>query len=122
VNESAQPAIKQFAEELADLRQAAGSPSFRTIAKLSNRRLLHSTAADAIKGDRLPSPQVVFMFVDACHEFARRNHLAVNDENFDRTEWHHKWMQAKKQSQGLAGRRTGMSLNRWPPYWLSGVM
>src|SRR5215203_3239773 len=43
VNESAQQAIDQFAEELADLQRAVGSPSFRTIDGLSNHRLPRST-------------------------------------------------------------------------------
>jgi hypothetical protein len=44
------------------------------------------------------------MFVRACHEFARRNHIEVNDEDFDRIRWRDRWIQVKKQSQGLAER------------------
>lgn len=105
MNESARHAIEEFAGELADLRRAAGSPSFRTIEGLSeNGRLRRSTAADAVTGDHLPSMPAVFMFVRACHEFARRNHIEVNDEDFDRIRWRDRWIQVKKQSQGLAER------------------
>jgi hypothetical protein len=102
VSESAASAIRRFVEELADLRRAAGSPSLRDMARSSpNHKLAHSTAGDALKGDRLPSLQVV---VRACQEYARRHHIAVNDEDFDRTEWQHQWGEAKKLSQGLTGR------------------
>jgi hypothetical protein len=105
VSESAASAIRRFVEELADLRRAAGSPSLRDTARSSpNHKLAHSTAGDALKGDRLPSLQVVLMVVRACQEYARRHHIAVNDEDFDRTEWQHRWGEAKKLSQGLTGR------------------
>jgi hypothetical protein len=105
VSESAASAIRRFVEELADLRRAAGSPSLRDMARSSpNHKLAHSTAGDALKGDRLPSLQVVLMVVRACQEYARRHHIAVNDEDFDRTEWQHRWGEAKKLSQGLTGR------------------
>ncbi|HMI35968.1 MAG TPA: hypothetical protein VK499_17860 [Propionibacteriaceae bacterium] len=102
MSESAASAIRRFVEELADLRRAAGSPSLRDMARSSpNHKLAHSTAGDALRGDRLPSLQVV---VRACQEYARRHHIAVNDEDFDRTEWQHQWGEAKKLSQGLTGR------------------
>jgi hypothetical protein len=100
VNESALRAIRQFAAELADLRVAVGSPSFRTIAKLSNHKLPHSTAADALKGDRLPSLQVVLMFLNACQEFSRCNRLEIDDEDFDRNRWHDRWIEIKKLTLG----------------------
>ena len=58
MSESAASAIRRFVEELADLRRAAGSPSLRDMARSSpNHKLAHSTAGDALKGDRLPSLQ-----------------------------------------------------------------
>jgi hypothetical protein len=88
MNGSAQRAVKQFALTLADLRRAAGSPPFQTIEVLSkDRRLPRSTAADAVKGDHLPSLPVVYMFVDACREFARHHRIAVKDEDFDHVVW-----------------------------------
>ena len=105
MNESAHRVIRQFAEELAHLRQAVGAPSFRTLESLSNgRRLRRSTAADAVAGDRLPSLPVVLMFVTACHEFACRNHLEVNDEDFNRIERRNKWIAVRELSQRLPER------------------
>jgi hypothetical protein len=119
VNESALRAIRQFAEQLADLRLAVGSPSFRPIAKLSNHKLPHSTAADALKGDRLPSLQVVLMFLAACQEHSRRNRLEINDEDFDRNKWHDRWIEIKKASQGL--RQEADASNTYPADELSEV-
>ena len=110
MNESALSAM-QFAEELADLRRAVGSPSLREMARCSpGRKLAHSTAGDALKGDHIPSLQVVYSFVEACHEFARRNGIAVNDEDFARTKWHSRRIQAKKRSEQLTGNKYGDAL------------
>jgi hypothetical protein len=106
VNESAQRAIKQFAQELADLRKAAGSPSFREMTKL-NLKLPHTTSSDAVKGDRLPSLQVVYRFVDACKNYASKNQIPVNDDDFDRVKWHSRWDQVKQLSLGGAEQAEG---------------
>jgi hypothetical protein len=104
-NPAAPQAIKQFAAGLADLRQAVGSPSFRILEGLSKDRLLrHSTAADAVKGEHLPSLMVVWMLIDACHEFARRNDIEVNDEDFDHDRWRQRWGSAKELATGSAER------------------
>ncbi|MFJ4678601.1 NACHT domain-containing protein [Kitasatospora sp. NPDC088783] len=56
---NADEAVKRLAAGLSALRQRAGQPSLREIARLSNGTLSHTTAAEALSGKRVPSWQVV---------------------------------------------------------------
>ncbi len=56
----------QFAARLRDLRERAGSPSFRQMARITHYS--SSTLAEATAGKRLPTEPVVKAFVTACGE------------------------------------------------------
>ena len=56
----------QFAAQLRDLRERAGSPSFRHLARITHYS--SSTLAEATAGKRLPTEPVVKAFVTACGE------------------------------------------------------
>lgn len=56
--------VAEFAERLRQLRQQAGSPSFRELA--SRTHYSSSTLADATAGKRLPTEAVVKAFVSEC--------------------------------------------------------
>ena len=56
----------QFAAQLRDLRERAGSPSFRQMARIAHYS--SSTLAEATAGKRLPTEPVVKAFVTACGE------------------------------------------------------
>jgi hypothetical protein len=114
VNVSAQRAIEQYAEALADLRRAVGSPSFRTMESLSGGRLPRSTAADVVAGHRLPGLLRVFEFVAACQKCASSNGLEIDHEDFDRTKWLNRWYEVKKLSSGRRGQVHGDAA-AWPP-------
>lgn len=58
------PAITEFAGKLRGLREAAGSPSFRHLARMTHYSA--STLAEATAGHRLPTEAVVKAFVTAC--------------------------------------------------------
>jgi transcriptional regulator with XRE-family HTH domain len=59
-------AAAQFAAELRALRERAGSPSYRDLARAAHFSV--STIADATSGKRMPTEQVVRGFAAACHE------------------------------------------------------
>jgi hypothetical protein len=83
--------------------------------RLANGQLPRSTAADAVKGKRLPSLRVVYAFVEVCHESARNNDIEVNDQDFSRRKWRKRWTEVKRQSRAVpddagdeaSGRRAG---------------
>lgn len=56
--------VAEFAEQLRELRQQAGSPSFRELARRTHYS--SSTLADATAGKRLPTEAVVKAFVTEC--------------------------------------------------------
>ncbi|SDP33791.1 Ig-like domain-containing protein [Pedococcus dokdonensis] len=58
-------AIEGFAATLADLRDAAGRPSFRVMAGRS-KAISHTTLHEAVHGNRLPSWATTAEFVKAC--------------------------------------------------------
>lgn len=58
--------VVQFAAQLRDLRERAGSPSFRQLARVTHYS--SSTLAEATAGKRLPTEPVVKAFVTACGE------------------------------------------------------
>lgn len=61
---SAQDAVGQFAAELRGLRESAGSPSFRQLARTTHYS--SSTLAEATGGKRLPTEPVLVAFAKAC--------------------------------------------------------
>lgn len=69
------PAVLSFAHDLGRLREAAGSPSLKRLAQLTN--LGSSTIDDHLSGRRinLPTWNVVRVFVSACHKAAEEDEL-----------------------------------------------
>jgi hypothetical protein len=64
---------RRFAEDLNELRQRAGNPSYSTLERLSGRRLRRATLSDVLNGNRLKPPDWPFVaaFVEACGTAAR---------------------------------------------------
>lgn len=58
-------AIEGFVEQLSRLRQNAGTPSFREMAKRSGA-ISHATLHDALQGVRMPSWETTVEFAKAC--------------------------------------------------------
>ncbi|WP_328415287.1 helix-turn-helix domain-containing protein [Micromonospora sp. NBC_00389] len=56
--------VHRLAWQLRQLRERAGSPSYRVLARRAHYSA--STLADAAKGDRLPSLEVTLAYVEAC--------------------------------------------------------
>lgn len=75
-------AIGDFAAALTDLRQAAGNPSFREMARRSGC-ISHASLHDATKGFRLPSWETTEQFVIACGAG-------------DTAGWRERWQQAQR--------------------------
>ncbi|TDC10270.1 XRE family transcriptional regulator [Streptomyces sp. 8K308] len=67
--------IARFAAGLRELRHAAGSPSYRELARRSNYSV--TTLSEAAGGRRLPTLDVTLAFVEACGGEAE--------------EWRHTW-------------------------------
>ncbi|MDX3673467.1 helix-turn-helix domain-containing protein, partial [Streptomyces europaeiscabiei] len=63
VDPSAGP-VARFAHELRQLRSAAGSPSYRSMAKAAGCGA--TTLSQAVAGERLPALAVVEAYVGAC--------------------------------------------------------
>lgn len=72
-------ALTEFAVDLRTLRQKAGNPSYRELARLAH--FSSSTLSDAAGGKRLPSLAVTLAYVRACEgdvgEWERRWHTLV---------------------------------------------
>jgi hypothetical protein len=90
--------VKNLAAELADLRLAAGQPSFKRMETLSKKnngtRLPSTTAYDATRGARPPQPWVVLRFVAACRSAASEDGIPIDEECFNRELWHKRWTAA----------------------------
>lgn len=56
--------VQRLAWQLRQLREGAGSPSYRALARRAHYSA--STLADAAKGDRLPSLEVTLAYAEAC--------------------------------------------------------
>ena len=56
--------VQRLAWQLRQLRERAGSPSYRLLARRAHYSA--STLAEAAKGDRLPSMEVMLAYVEAC--------------------------------------------------------
>ncbi|WIM95105.1 NBR1-Ig-like domain-containing protein [Actinoplanes oblitus] len=72
----------EFAEQLRDLRVAAGNPSFRKMAGRSGR-ISHTTLHEAAAGTRFPSWETTREFVRAC--------------GADEARWRRRWEDAQRQ-------------------------
>src|SRR5262245_41520953 len=70
--------VERLAWELRRLREDAGSPSYRALAKKAHYSA--STLADAAKGERLPSLDVLLAYTEAC--------------GGERAEWEVRWQAA----------------------------
>ncbi|MEA5360960.1 XRE family transcriptional regulator [Amycolatopsis sp., V23-08] len=75
--------LTQFAADLRKLREAAGGPSYRDLARLAH--FSSTTLSDAAGGRRLPSLAVTLAYVTACDgdhvEWQRRWHLVSAELN-----------------------------------------
>lgn len=78
--------LAALARGLRDLRQAAGSPSYRTLAK--NAHYSRTVLADAASGERLPTLAVTLAYVRACEG--------------DTDEWRARWHLCQQQVNGAA--------------------
>ncbi|MFH8609989.1 hypothetical protein ACH4D5_21170 [Streptomyces sp. NPDC018029] len=72
--------VQRFAYELRTLRQKAGAPTYRAMARQAGYSV--ATLAQAAAGDRLPSLPVVLAYAEAC--------------GGDATEWEHRWREAQR--------------------------
>jgi hypothetical protein len=64
---------QRLAEDLRELRQRAGAPSYSTLEKLSNRKLWRATMSNVLNGNWtwIPDWGFVEAFVNTCRAFAR---------------------------------------------------
>ncbi|WP_143264194.1 nSTAND1 domain-containing NTPase [Amycolatopsis kentuckyensis] len=80
--------LTQFATDLRKLREAAGSPPYRELARRAH--FSSTTLSDAAGGRRLPSLPVTLAYVAACDgdrdEWERRWHAVATDLSEDRLE------------------------------------
>jgi predicted nucleotide-binding protein len=82
----------ELAAALQSVRARAGMPSFRTIAQRAGT-ISHTTVADALAGNRVPSWKVISAFVRACEG--------------DEDEIRRKWLSARNAELGTADGDTG---------------
>lgn len=73
---SSEPEVEALIADLRKLREAAGQPSLRKMAK--NAHYSHTTLAGVLSGGRLPSQELTLAFVRACG----------GDEDVWRARWH----------------------------------
>jgi transcriptional regulator with XRE-family HTH domain len=89
--------VQRFAQDLRELRAAAGRPTYRELAERTRFSL--SAISDAARGDRLPSLDVTLAFVDAC--------------DGDRDAWALRWSEVSAELARAAGRE---QVDAQPPY------
>lgn len=72
---------QRFVDDLRQLRQLAGRPSYSTLERLSKHRLRRATMSDVLNGNRvnLPDWRFVHEFVAACRAAATENGLDANE-------------------------------------------
>jgi tetratricopeptide (TPR) repeat protein len=72
---------RRFVDDLQQLRQLAGRPSYSTLERLSGHRLKRATMSDVLNGNRvnLPDWRFVHEFVAACQAAATENRLDANE-------------------------------------------
>jgi hypothetical protein len=70
----------RFVDDLNQLRQRAGQPSYSTLERLSGHRLKRATMSDVLNGNRvkLPDWRFIHEFVTACRSAAAENRLEVD--------------------------------------------
>ena len=70
---------QRFVDDLNQLRQRAGQPSYSTLELLSGHRLKRATMSDVLNGNRVKVPDWRFIheFVTACRSAAEENRLYV---------------------------------------------
>jgi NB-ARC domain/Tetratricopeptide repeat len=79
--ERGQDSVSQrFVDDLNQLRQRAGQPSYSTLERLSGHRLKRATMSDVLNGNRIKVPDWRFTheFVAACRSAAAENRLEVD--------------------------------------------
>lgn len=71
---------QRFVDDLNQLRQRAGQPSYSTLERLSRHRLKRATMSDVLNGNRVKVPDWRFIheFVAACRSAAAENRLDVD--------------------------------------------
>jgi hypothetical protein len=71
---------QRFADDLNQLRQRAGQPSYSTLERLSGHRLKRATMSDVLNGNRVKVPDWRFIheFVTACRSAAAENRIEVD--------------------------------------------
>jgi hypothetical protein len=71
---------QRFGDDLNQLRQRAGQPSYSTLERLSRHRLKRATMSDVLNGNRVKVPDWRFIheFVTACRFAAAENRLDVD--------------------------------------------
>jgi hypothetical protein len=71
---------QRFVDDLNQLRQRAGQPSYSTLERLSGHRLKRATMSDVLNGNRVKVPDWRFIheFATACRSAAAENRLEVD--------------------------------------------
>ena len=88
---------KRFAEDLKELRQRAGMPSYAHLERLSGHKLRRATISDVLNNNRVNIPDWMFVsaLVQACHAFVRENGLDPRDLGTV-SDWKRHWDLASK--------------------------
>jgi tetratricopeptide (TPR) repeat protein len=83
---------RRFVDDLSQLRQRAGQPSYSTLERLSGHRLKRATMSDVLNGNRVKVPDWRFIheFVTACRSAATENRLDV-DQLGTVADWKRHW-------------------------------
>lgn len=87
--------VQHFVDDLGQLRQRAGQPSYSTLERLSDHRLRRATMSDILNGNRVKLPEWRFVqeFVTACRVAASENRLD-EDQLGTVADWHRHWRDA----------------------------
>src|SRR5579862_2383323 len=83
---------QRFVDDLKQLRQRAGQPSYSALERLSGHRLKRATMSDVLNGNRVKVPDWRFIheFVAACRSAAAESRLEV-DQLGTVAEWKRHW-------------------------------
>ena len=83
---------QRFVDDLNQLRQRAGQPSYSVLERLSGHRLKRATMSDVLNGNRVKVPDWRFIheFVTACRSAAAENRLDV-DQLGTIADWKRHW-------------------------------
>ena len=82
----------RFVDDLSELRQRAGQPSYSTLERLSGHRLKRATMSDVLNGNRVKVPDWRFIheFLTACQAAAAENGLEA-DQLGTVADWKRHW-------------------------------